>query len=395
MLTRRDLLRAAAVVPASLLARSSVTGATYDLVIKGGRVIDPAQRLDRVADVAIRGGRVAAIRPGIASSEAAEVLDATGKLVTPGLLDIHMHYDNPLVTPARILSTGVTTSIEGGAYGADNIDEILAIARKAPSRIRILVNLSRKGMAGNGELLDIEDANVEAARRVVAQHRDWIVGLKLRVSKDAVGERDLEALRRARQVTDPFKLPMMVHVGDTFSPMPAILALLRPGDIVTHMYTVLPNGIFDGQGRVLPEVLAARRRGVLFDIGHGRLGRISWETATRGLAQRFPPDSITTDMSGPALTDQVFDLPTVLSKFLLLGMPLGQVIACATGRAARAIPALRPYGTLRTGAAADVAVLELREGYFEFVDNLKAQRVGRRKLVPHAVVFGGKRVSPA
>ena len=394
MLTRRDLLRAAAVVPASLVARSSVTGAAYDLVIKGGRVIDPGQRLDRVADVAIRGGRVAAIRPGIAASEAADVLDAVGKLVTPGLLDIHMHYDNPLVTPAHILSTGVTTSIEGGAYGADNIDEILAIARKAPGRIRILVNLSRKGMAGNGELLDIEDANVEAARRVIAQHRDWVVGLKLRVSKDAVGERDLEALRRARQVTDPFALPMMVHVGDTFSPMPAILALLRPGDIVTHMYTVLPNGIFDGQGRVLPEVLAARRRGVLFDIGHGRLGRISWETATRGLEQRFPPDTITTDMSGPALTDQVFDLPTVLSKFLLLGMPPDQVIACATSRAARAIPALRPYGSLRTGVTADVAVLELKEGEFEFVDNLKEKRVGRRKLVPHAVVFGGTRVSP-
>jgi dihydroorotase len=176
--------------------------------------------------------------------------------------------------------------------------------------------------------------------------------------------------------------------------MPAILALLRPGDIVTHMYTVLPNGIFDGQGRVLPEVLAARRRGVLFDIGHGRLGRISWETATRGLAQRFPPDTITTDMSGPGLTDQVFDLPTVLSKFLLLGMPLDQVVACATSKAALAIGGLRSYGSLRTGAAADVAVFELKEGDFEFVDNLKEKRIGHQKLVPHAVVFGGKRVSP-
>ena len=184
----------------------------------------------------------------------------------------------------------------------------------------------------------------------------------------------------------------MVHVGDTASPLPEILALLRPGDIVTHMYAPAPHGMLDDNGRVLPQVLEARRRGILFDFGNGRTAHWTWDVAERAMKQGFLPDTISSDITGAGLTDQVLNLPNVMSKFLLLGMPIDQVIARATSNAAHAIPEYKSYGTLRTGAAADVAVFALREGDFEFVDNYGNKRTGRRRLFPYAVVMGGKKV---
>jgi dihydroorotase len=181
-------------------------------------------------------------------------------------------------------------------------------------------------------------------------------------------------------------------MGDTASPLPEILTLLKPGDIVTHMYAPPPHGIFDDSGRVLPEVLAARKRGIWFDIGNGRVAHIAWAEAERGLKQKFPPDTISSDWTDAGRTDQVFDFPNVLSKFLVLGMAVDQVIAMGTTNAARAVASFKDLGTLRVGAVADVAVLELRDGQFEFVDNYKGTRTGTRKLFATAVVIGGRRV---
>jgi dihydroorotase len=394
MLIRRQFLRAGATIPVLLAGRRSLFAAEYDLVIRGGRVLDAAQRMDRVADVAVRDGRIAAIRPIIPSSAAAEVIDAGGKLVTPGLIDIHVHSADNQLPPAQILSTGVTSMLDAGSRGADNVDELVMIARSATNRVRILLNIAHLGItpAGRGELLDIESADVPKARRAIEQNRDWVIGIKARLSRTVAGEHDLEALRRARQVADPLKVPIMVHVGDTASPLPAILALLRPGDIVTHVYAPPPHGIFDESGHVLPEVHAARRRGVLFDFGNGRIAHFTWETVEQGLRQKFWPDTISSDMSLAGRTDQVFDLPTVMSKFLMLGMPVRDVITRVTMNAARAIPEFRSYGTLRPGAAADVTVLDLQHGEFEFVDNVNTKRTGREKLIRYAVVAGGKRV---
>jgi dihydroorotase len=183
----------------------------------------------------------------------------------------------------------------------------------------------------------------------------------------------------------------MLHVGDSVSPLPAIVALLKRGDIVTHVYASPPHGILDDRGVVLPEIREARRRGVLFDIGYGRLGHITWAVAQRALEQDFLPDTISTDLTAAGLTDRVFDFPTVLSNFLVLGLTLEQVIARATINAVRAIKSFNQLGTLKVGVPADVTVLELREGEFEFVDNDNAKRTGRQKLVPYAVVVGGKR----
>ena len=392
---RRRFLLTAAAFPAIVGSRRRLFAAGSDLVIRGGRVIDPSQGVDRIADVAVRAGKIAAIQPQIPASSA-ETLDARGKLVVPGLIDIHVHARDAELPPAEFLSTGVTTMVDGGSRGADNAGDLLGIARAAPNRLRLLLNIAHLGNnnpGGRGEFLDgIEPADVAKARAAVERNREWVVGIKARLSRSIAGNLDLEVLRRARQAADPLRVPIMIHIGDTASPLPRILDLLRRGDIVTHVYAPPPHGIMDDRGRVLPEVRAARRRGVLFDFGNGLNKHWTWEIAESALKQDFPPDTISTDLNLPGRTDQVFDLPNVLSKFLLLGMPLAQVIARATANAARAFPELRPYGTLRPGAPADIAVLELRNGNFEFTDNEKSRRTGREKLFPHAVVMGGKRV---
>ncbi len=393
-MNRRLLLRGAAGVAAAFAAPHRILAAEYDLVIRGGRVIDPSQRLDRRADLGVRDGKIAAVRREIPASAGADSIDARGKLVVPGLIDIHLHARDAELPPPAILATGVTTMVDAGSKGADNVDQILDIARHAPNRLRVLLNIARLGNnpGGRGEFLDgLEQADVDKASRAIAEHRDFIVGVKARLSKGIAADRDLDVLKLALRVAEPAHVPVMIHVGDTATPLPQLLELLRPGDIVTHVYAP-ENGILDASGRVLPQVRAARQRGVLFDFGNGLNEHWRWDVAQRGLDQGFAPDTISSDLNVPGRTAQVFDLPNVLSKFLLLGMPLDEVIARVTSRAAKVFTALNGYGTLRVGATADVTVLELTEGSFEFLDNYKETRPGTQRLVTRAVVFGGKRV---
>lgn len=390
---RRQFIRGLAGFPA-LLASRSAFAADYDLVIRGGRVIDPSQSMDRVLDVGIRDGKVIALRRGIPAGAGTESIDAQGLLVAPGLIDVHLHARDAELPPSKILATGVTSMIDGGSRGADNVDPLIEVARSAPNRMRIFLNIGRLGNnpGGRGEYLDgVEPADVGKARIAVERNRNWIVGIKARLSRGIAADHDLEVLRRAVQVAGPERIPIMIHMGDTASPLPEILALLRPGDIVTHVYAPTPHGIMDGRGRILPEVREARRRGVLFDFGNGLNEHWNWDLAKNALLQNFPPDTVSTDLTITGRTDQVIDLPNVLSKFLLMGMPLKQAIACVTVNASRAIPEFRAYGTLRLGSAADVTVLEMTQGSFEFVDNYKNKQSGSQRLVTRAVVVGGKR----
>ena len=363
----------------------------YDLVIKGGRVLDASQRIDRLMDVAVKDGKIAALETSIPASDAGEIFDAKDRLVTPGLVDIHAHPRPGELSPQQVLSGGVTTVVDAGSRGADGIQDMIGVVKSAPNRVRILINVSRLGNQPEGELLKFETADAEAGRAAVRNNREFIVGVKARLSRPLAGDHDLDGVRRAHEITRPFGIPVMVHVGDTRSPLPDILALLRPGDIVTHVYAPPPNGILDSNGRVLPQVREARRRGILFDIGNGRNGHITWEVAERALQQDFLPDSISSDLNGAGLTDQVFDFPNVLSKFLMLGMPLDQVIARGTSNSAKAIPALKDLGTLRKGAVADITILELVSDNFEFVDNVNTKRTGKQKLFARAVFVAGKR----
>jgi dihydroorotase len=202
--------------------------------------------------------------------DATETIEAHGKVVTPGLIDIHTHAGLGKDGPPMCLQDGVTGWVDAGSGGADNIDQVAAVARGAPQTGRVLVNIARTGViAPGGELHDINMANVALAQGAIGRHRDVVVGVKARLSNNVAGANDLEALRRAQEAAAPFNLPVMIHVGQNYSPMRSLLALLKRGDIVTHMYAPGANGILDEGGRLIPDVTAARRRGVLFDFGNG------------------------------------------------------------------------------------------------------------------------------
>ena len=392
MMNRRQFVTAAAASAAMFARVPNVFAQTYQLIIKGGRVIDPSLGLDAVRDIAIAGGRIVAVEPNIAAG-AADTIDARGKIVAPGLIDIHTHAGRGKDGPPLALQDGVTGWIDAGTAGADNIDQVAAVARGAPQIGRLLVNIARTGVKSpEGELHDLSLANVDLARGAIARHRDVVAGVKLRVSNDVVENNDLEALRRAQEAAAPYNLPVMIHVGQNFSPVRALLPLLKRGDIVTHMYAPPPNSILDDKGRLLPDVSAARRRGVIFDFGNGVNGHFTWDMVEKTMQQGFWPDTFSTDWSVTSKTTGVVDFPNVMSKFLMFGMSVSQIIACATVNAARVFPAFDDRGTLNVGAPADVAIMELRDGEFEFVDNYKGKRTGKQRLFPIATVLNGKRI---
>jgi len=391
MMNRRQILRAAAAGAAMMTYMRSAQAATYDLIIKGGRVIDPSVGLDGVRDVAIAGGRIVAVDADIVG-DAVETIDARGKIVAPGLIDIHTHAGRGKDSPALALQDGMTGFVDAGSGGPDNIDEIAAVLRGGPQIGRALVNVAtRTGFTG-GELLDINRANVSLVRGAIARHRDVVIGVKARLSQDVAGANDLEGLRRAQEAATSFNLPVMIHIGQSVSPMRAILPLLKRGDIVTHMYAPPPNSILDEQGRLIPDVAAARRRGVIFDFGNGVSGHFTWDMVERATKQGFWPDTLSTDWNAMSRTTGVIDFPNVMSKLLMFGMPLAQVVACATTNAAKVFDAFSDRGTLNVGAPADVAIMELREGSFEFLDNYEGRRTGRQRLFPITTVLNGKRV---
>ena len=396
MMNRRQFVYAAAAGAAMLTRANHAFAAAdnYDLIIKGGRVIDPSMRLDAIRDVAIAGNRIAAVEANITAA-AAETIDASGRLVVPGLIDIHTHAARTAGGPALCLADGVTGWVDAGSQGADHIGDTVAVAKSAPQQGRVLINIGRAGILPDGDTMDIARADVGAAKDAIAKNRDFIVGVKARLSRDVAGANDFEVLRRAQEVATSFNLPVMIHMGQTVSPLPRLIDLLKRGDIVTHMFAPPPNSVIDDSGHILPEVLAARRRGVWFDVGNGQTGHVRWDIVERVMQAGFWPDTFSTDWNVNSPTTGVVDFPNCMSKFLGSGMSVGQAVARATVNASRTFEVFRDRGTLNVGAPADVAVLELREGTFEFLDNYKNTRTGRQRLFPRATVLGGKRVPRA
>jgi dihydroorotase len=397
VLNRRQFLSAAAATAATVARAPGAFAAQarkYDLIIRGGRVIDPSVRLDAIRDVAISAGRIAAIEATIAA-DAADTIDARGKLVVPGLLDIHTHTARYAEGPKLVLQDGVTGWIDAGSQGADHITDAVAIARSAPQQGRVLINIGRAGILPDGDTMDLARADVGAARDAIAKNRELIVGVKARLSENVAGANDYEVLRRAQEVATSFSLPVMIHMGQTVSPLPKLFGLLKRGDVVTHMFAPPPNSIVDESGRIQPEVLAARRRGVWFDIGNGQNGHMRWDTIGAIMKTGFWPDTFSTDWNTNSPTTGVIDFPNCMSKLLGYGMSISQAVARATLMPSRIFPVFNDRGTLNVGAPADVTLLELRDGKFEFLDNYKGTITGRQRLFPSGTVLAGKRIPRA
>jgi dihydroorotase len=391
MMNRRRFLYSAA-ASAALVARAPNVFAqapTYDLIIRGGRVIDPSLRIDAIRDVAITEGRIAAVEANIVG-DVGQAIDARGKLVVPGLIDIHTHAARTGEGPALVLSDGVTGGIDAGTQGADRIGETVAVARTSPQQSRVLVNIGRAGILPDGDTMDIARADTGALRDAIANNRDVVAGVKARLSAAVTGDNDDEVLRRAQEVATSFNLPLMIHMGQSRSPLPRLLERLKPGDIVTHMFAPPPNSIIDDNGRILPDVLAARRRGVWFDVGNGRNGHMRWDIVEGVMQAGFWPDTFSTDWNVQSPSTGVVDLPNCLSKLLSFGMTVPEAIARATVNAARIFDVFRDRGTLNVGAVADIAVLELRSGTFDFLDNYENKNPGGQRLFPSGTVLGGR-----
>ena len=310
----------------------------------------------------------------------------------PGLIDIHTHTARTKEGPGLVLADGVTGWIDAGSQGADRIGDTVAVARSSLQQGRVLINIGRAGILPDGDTMNIARADTGALREAVAKHRDVIVGVKARLSEGVAGENDDEVLRRAQEVAASFNLPVMIHMGQSRSPLPRLVDRLKPGDIVTHMFAPPPNAIIDDNGRILPAVLSARRRGVWFDVGNGQNGHVRWDVVERIMQAGFWPDTFSTDWNVNSPTTGVIDFPNCMSKFLEFGMSVSQVVACATVNPSRTFEVFRDRGTLNVGAPADIAVLELRQGSFEFVDNYENKRNGRQRLFPSETVLGGARV---
>ena len=344
---------------------------------------------------------MAHVAKNIPETDAKQILDARGKIVTPGLVDLHVHvYDG--VVPYGIppdpncIAKGVTTVVDAGSAGAHTFPGFRrSIINLASTRVFALLNISVIGQACHsvnnqwGELLELRYANPKLAIRTIEKNRDVIMGIKVRLGKNLSGENDIPALRLAREAADAVHLPIMVHIGGTTSPLPDILEMLKSGDIVTHCYRAGDGGTLDDNGRVLPAVFKARERGVHFDVGHG-VGSFSFDVAEKAMKQDLYPGTISSDLHQLNYAGPVFDLATTLSKFMILGMTLEQVIERASTNAARTFDFPQGFGTLREGAEADVAIFELREGKFDFVDSEHQVRSGRLKLCPVATVKSGQ-----
>lgn len=376
----------------------------YDLVVQGGRVIDPAQNFDGVRDVAVASGKIAAVEAAIDPKPARRVIQAAGKIVTPGLIDIHTHVF-PFTGPYGIkadphcVCKGTTTVVDAGTSGALTFPAFKHYdIDSSRTRIRALLHVAAVGMVaggtpGMGELGDLRYWSPRLAVEQARAHPGVIVGFKIRVSSEYADANDLEGMKRVREAADETGLPLMIHIGASNSPLREYLKLMRRGDIVTHCFNARPQSLLDAGGKIEAEVWDARARGVKFDVGHGA-GSFSFDVAERCLAQGFLPDTISTDLYAANVNGPVWDLPTTLSKFLLLGLDLPDVIQRATVNAAAAFDFRENIGSLRLGAEADVSVLEIREGDFAFTDAGGKTRQGGRILAPVVTLRAGEEFYP-
>jgi dihydroorotase len=370
---------------------------TYDLVLRNGRVIDPSQNIDKVIDVAFADGKVAAIGENLAAKE---VRDVSGRIVTPGLIDLHTHVywggtSLGVDADAFARASAVSTCVDTGSAGPGNFPGFRKhVIERSQVRILVYLHISFAGIFGFsknivvGESQDIRLLAAPEAIETVNANRDVIVGIKVRVGRHTSGLNGIAPLDVALQVADETGLPLMVHIDEPPPTYEAVVAKLRRGDVLTHCFRPFPNSPVTGQGKVKEEVLAARERGVLFDVGHG-MGSFSWKTARAMLAAGFMPDTISSDIHSLSINGPAYDQVTTLSKFLAMGRPFSEVIAASTVNAAKALQ--RPdLGSLKPGSAGDASVLDLRKGNFELEDVVGEKVLAEERIFAAGLVLGGR-----
>ena len=412
--SRRDLFKTVASL-AALGALGPISGPVlaamgpndkFDLLIRNANALDAGSGLAGKRDIGIRYGLIEAIESSIAPERAQRVMDAGGKLVTPGLIDLHCHtypYGSAIGIPADELVAHqcTTTVVSAGDAGANNFAAFRRfIVPASRTRQFAFVHIAVAGLAGFPvpELFNIDYAQVDTAARAVAENADMVLGVKVRMSENVIARHGTEPLKRAIKACELSGVPakIMCHIGGVADPalMSQILDLLRPGDVLTHCYSGAPNVAGMGtnivqEGKLLPAALAAKKRGVIFDIGHGG-GSFDYTIAEAAIAQGCPPDTISSDVhvfSGN--TPGMPYLPWVMSKLIGLGFTLPEVVSMATTAPARVIGRIPKHGTLQIGAPADLSILEVVEGPVSFVDTRNNTRQGKVYMRPAGTVVAG------
>ena len=372
----------------------------FDLILRGGRLIDPSQKLDAVTDIAFAAGKVAMVGNALKADPATDVRDVSGLVVTPGLIDLHTHVywggtSLGIDAEAFCRNSGVTTAVDTGSAGPGNFAGFRKhVIERSEVRILAYLHVSHAGIFGFsnrvmvGESEELRLMDPIGAVEVVEANRDLIVGIKVRVGRNSSGTSGIVPLDIALEVAEEVGLPLMAHIDHPPPSYEEVVARLRPGDVLTHAFRPFPNTPATAQGTVKKVVTEARERGVLFDIGHGK-GSFAFKTARAMLANGFYPDTISSDIHALCIDGPVFDQVTTLSKFLCMGMPLPDVIAASTLNAAMALR--RPeLGGLKTGSVGDATVISIRQGSFDYVDVVGEHLAGDRKIASEGVVIGGR-----
>ena len=372
----------------------------YDLILRGGRVIDPSQKLDATNDVAFSQGKVARIGPGLKADAGTDVRDVSDAIVTPGLIDLHTHVywgGTSLGIDAEEFcrTSGVTTAVDTGSAGPGHFAGVRKhVIERSSVRILAYLHISFAGIFAFSSRIMVgesEEMRLMAPRdavEVAKANRDIVVGIKVRVGAHASGRSGTAPLDVALQVAEEVGIPLMAHIDEPPPSYEEVIARLRPGDVLTHAFRPFPNSPATAQGTVKRAVIEARRRGVLFDIGHGK-GSFAFKTARAMLANGFMPDTISSDVHALCINGPAFDQVTTMSKFLCLGMPLVDVIGAATVNAAFALQ--RPeLGSFKPGSAGDATILSIKDGRFDYVDVVGEHLAGDRRISSEGVVIAGR-----
>jgi len=376
----------------------------YDLLLKAGTVLDPSSKLDGPFDVAVENGVIARIGRGIPATEATRVIDVAGKIVTPGLIDVHAHvfegFNRTGVNPDLAgVHAGVTTIVDAGSAGAATFGGFTRfILPHCHTEIVPFLHICQTGLATLPDIVAESSVNLTDTVRVATQHRGLIAGIKARMVSPALEIMGMEMPRLAKRAAQESGIKLMVHIGDTekrYDPkvIHPLLSLLEPGDILTHYFTPNPGGVLDANGRLVPEAREAADRGVWFDTAHGRMN-FSFDVGRRIIDQGLLPHCISTDLTVPGRLTAVHSMTEMMTRFLGLGFTLPQVVTMSTENPAKAIGADHRLGRLAEGRQADISVLEMREGDWVVYDVLGAPLRVDRALSPHVTVKRGEVFTP-